>query len=372
MSEQKKIGVALLGTGFGQKIHLPALQIHPQVEVVAIYNRNLDKARSIASEHNILTASNNLAEIYKSPKVDAVSISTPPFLHYDMAKDALDAGKHIFIEKPLNLNVYETKELYYLAQKKNLIACADFEFRFVPAWQLLKEYLDDNYVGNIRLIKIDWLVVSRANPQRPWNWYSLKEEGGGALGAIGSHVFDYIHWLFGEVGYVSGYLGCAINERPDPLDNDRLKPVTADDTSLITLELTDGTPVQINLSSVTYQGRGHWVEIYGDKGTLVLGSDNLKDYVHGFKLYGSKGGETLEQIPVPQRLEFPKTYTDGRLAPVLRVVDRFVNNIYQQQNQAPSLKEGVYSQLLMDLTYQSHQQKQWVKVPRLNDFLTAL
>ena len=125
MSEQKKIGVALLGTGFGQKIHLPALQIHPQVEVVAIYNRNLDKARSIASEHNILMASNNLAEIYKSPKVDAVSISTPPFLHYDMAKDALDAGKHIFIEKPLNLNVYETKELYYLAQKKNLIACAD-------------------------------------------------------------------------------------------------------------------------------------------------------------------------------------------------------------------------------------------------------
>ena len=174
MSEQKKIGVALVGTGFGQKIHLPALQIHPQIEVVAVYNRDLDKARSIASEHNILMASNNLAEIYNSPHVDAVSISTPPFLHFDMAKEALDAGKHIFLEKPLNLNVYETRELYYLAEKKQLIVTTDFEFRFVPAWQLLKEYLDNNHVGDIRLIKIDWLVTSRANPQRPWNWYSPK------------------------------------------------------------------------------------------------------------------------------------------------------------------------------------------------------
>ena len=369
MSKQGKIGVALVGTGFGQKIHLPAFQIHPDTEVVALYHRDLEKANSIALEHNIPIASDDLKAICTAETVDVVSISTPPFLHYEMAKLALEHRKHILLEKPLNLNAYETRDLYRLAQQKGLIAMADFEFRFVPAWQLLAEYLQQDYVGDIRLIKIDWLVTSRANPERAWNWYSLKEQGGGALGAIGSHVFDYISWLFGEIGMISGYLGCTIPQRPDPKDNNQLKPVTADDTSLIMLELTNGIPVNVSLSSVTYQGRGHWLEIYGEKGTLVLGSDNLKDYVHGFKLYGSQDGNSLEEIGVPQRLDFPKVYSDGRLAPVLRVVDKLVQNIRNQTNMAPSLREGVYSQLLMDLTHQSHQQKQWLRVPNLDDFL---
>lgn len=369
MNQQGKIGVAIVGTGFGQKIHLPGFQIHPETEVVAIYHRDLDKAKSIASEHNIPLASDNLEEICASPEVDVVSISTPPFLHYQMATLALEHGKHILLEKPLNLDAYETRDLYRLAQKKGLIAMADFEFRFIPAWQLLAEYLQQDYVGNIRLIKIDWLVTSRANPDRPWNWYSLKDQGGGALGAIGSHVFDYISWLFGEITSISGYLGCAITQRPDPLDNDQLKIVTADDTSLIMAELYNGTPIQITLSSVTYQGRGHWVEIYGEKGTLVLGSSNLKDYVHGFKLYSSDGNNPLKEIDIPSRLAFPQVYTDGRLAPFIRVIEQLVTNIRNKTNIAPSLKEGIYSQLLMDLIQQSYQQKQWLQVPNLNDFL---
>ena len=369
MSKQGKIGVAIVGTGFGQKIHLPAFQIHPETEVVAIYHRNLDKAKAIASEHNIPLASNDLQQICSSEQVDVISISTPPFLHYEMAKLALENNKHILLEKPINLDAYQTRELYRLAQQRNLIAMPDFEFRFIPAWQLLAEYLQKDYVGNIRLIKIDWLVTSRANPNRPWNWYSLKEQGGGVLGAIGSHVFDYISWLFGDIDSLSGYLGCAINERPDPLDDNQLKPVSADDTSLIMLELSNGTPVQVNLSSVTYQGRGHWVEVYGEKGTLVLGSENLKDYVHGFKLYASDGNNPLEEIKVPSRLAFPQVYPDGRLAPVIRVVNQLVENIITKTNTAPLLREGIYSQLLMDLTHQSHQQKQWLKVPKLDDFL---
>ncbi|MGI0481887.1 Gfo/Idh/MocA family protein [Geminocystis sp. CENA526] len=354
---ENKIKVAIVGTGFGKQIHLPAFQIHPRTEVTAIYHRDLNKARSIAQEYNIPYAMDNYENICSSPNVDVVSISTPPFLHYEMAKIALENDKHILLEKPLNLNSNETKKLWNLAQEKGKIAVADFEFRFIPAWQLLKEYLEQDFVGKTRLIKIDWLVASRANPQRAWNWYSVKEKGGGVLGAIGSHVFDYINWLFGEVATISAHLSCSIEQRPDPLSNKELKPVTADDTCLITLRLKDGTPVQINLSSVTYQGRGHWVEIYGEKGTLVLGSSNLKDYVHGFKLFASNGDKPLTEVEIPKRLAFPQVYTDGRLAPFIRVVDRLVENIDYNINNAPSLKEGFYSQLLMDLSHQSHEEK---------------
>ena len=368
--QKSKIGVALVGTGFGQKIHLPGFKEHPRTEVVAVYNPDLNKAQAIAQSHNIPAAFDDLQKIVSSPEVDGVSISTPPFLHYKMAKLTLEAGKHLLLEKPMNLSAQETKHLYHLAAQKGLVATADFEFRFVPAWQLLAEHLDQGFVGEKRLIKIDWLVTSRANPEREWNWYSQKEKGGGALGAIGSHAFEYISWLFGPVKRLCADLSCAVPERPDPKSG-QLKLVDADDTCLIMLELADGTPCQVALSSVTYQGRGHWVEVYGDRGTLVLGSDNLKDYVHGFCLQAAPAGKSLAEVEIPKRLAFPQVYTDGRLAPFIRVVDRWVQSIDEGQSLTPSLREGVYSQLLMDLTHQSNEGKCWVDVPEIEEFLSA-
>jgi predicted dehydrogenase len=367
---QPKIGVAVVGTGFGQTIHLPGFEHHHRTEVRAVYHRDLAKAKAIANAHHIPFVSNELEKIISLPEIDAVSISTPPFLHYEMAKMVLEAGKHLLLEKPITMNALEAKELYHLAAKKGVIVTTDFEFRFVPAWQLLAEHLQQGYVGKKRLIKIDWLVEGRANPDRPWNWYSRQDMGGGALGAIGSHAFDYINWLFGSVKQLSGHLSCAITERHDPKSGGELKPVDADDTCLIMLELNDGTPCQISISSVTYQGRGHWLEIYGDKGTLVLGSDNLKDYIHGFHLMAAPTGKPLKEVAIPQHLEFPQVFTDGRLAPFIRVVDRWVEAIDTGKSLTPSLREGVYSQLLMDLTHQSHQNKSWVDVPDLDNYLT--
>lgn len=366
-----QIGVAVVGTGFGQKIHIPGFKHHHRTEVVAVYNRDPDKAKRIADENQIEYAYSDLNQLLASPEVAAVSISTPPFLHYEMAKQVLEADKHLLLEKPMAMNANQVKELYHLAQKKGLVAIADFEFRYVPTWMSLADYLKNDYVGKKRLIKIDWLVTSRANPEREWNWYSRRDAGGGALGAVASHAFDYIHWLFGSVSRLCGYLNCAIPKRPDPQDGGKMKPVDADDTCMIMLELADGTPVQLSISSVTYSGRGHWVEIYGEKGTLVLGSSNLNDYVRGFELSAAPAGKPLQKVKIPQEYEFPRVFNDGRLAPFIRVVDRFVSSIDAGRSFVPSLKEGVYSQLLMDLTHQSHEQKCWVNVPELDRFLDS-
>ncbi len=101
--------------------------------------------------------------------------------------------------------------------------------------------------------------------------------------------------------------------------------------------------------------------MYGDRGTLVLGSNNQKDYVHGFKLWGSQQGEPLAELEIPERLEFPKVYDDGRIAPFIRIVDRWVQGIDQGRAVAPSLEDGVYSQKLMDLVHQSSQTGSWVE-----------
>ena len=370
-TEKRALGVAVAGTGFGEKIHIPGFQAHPDTQVVAVYHRDINKAKAIAQSHHIPQAGDRLEDILALPDVEAVSISTPPFLHYEMAKLALQAGKHLLLEKPTTLSATEARELYQLAVANNVVAMMDFEFRFVPAWQLFAEYLAEDYVGQKRLIKIDWLVSSRADASRPWNWYAQKDKGGGALGAVGSHAFDYISWLFGPVRRLCGQLSTAIPERPDPAEDGKLKPVDADDTCLVMLELADGTPCQVCISSVTYQGRGHFVEVYGDRGTLVLGSENQKDYVHGFRLLAAPAGKPLTEVEIPNRLIFSRNYSDGRLAPFIRVVDQWVQGIDAGKAMIPSLGEGVYSQLLMDLTHQSHETGSWVNVPSLETFLAG-
>lgn len=358
----KTIGVALIGTGFGQKVHLPALRSNPHIEVLAVYHRDIERAKAIAHQHNIPQAYSTTDEILSLQDIQAVSISTPPFLHYEMAKTALNAGKHILLEKPTTLNASQAKELHQLATQRNLIATMNFEFRYIPAWQRLSELLQEKYIGNIRYAKVDWLVSSRADASRPWNWYAQKECGGGALGAIGSHAFDYVTWLMGDIQRVSARLSTSITDRPDPSANNQLKPVTADDTCNILLELANQVPVQVCLSSVAMQGRGHFVEIYGDRGTLLLGSDNQKDYVHGFKLLGSQNNEPLTELTIPDRLAFSKTYDDGRIAPITRVVDQWVHSIQTGETHSPSLKEGVTSQIIMDACHESHATDRWVTI----------
>ncbi|MFZ9738297.1 MAG: Gfo/Idh/MocA family protein [Prochlorotrichaceae cyanobacterium] len=365
-SPSAPLGVAVVGTGFGQKVHIPGFQTHDRTQVVAVYHREPAKAAAIADAHHIPHGCSDLDTLLALPEVEAVSLATPPFLHFAMAKAILKAGKHLLLEKPTTLTVDEAIALQALATDRNLQVVMDFEYRVVPEWQYFQELIAQNYVGTPYLIRIDWLMSSRANPQRAWNWYARKDQGGGALGSLGSHSFDYIPWLFGPVRRLQAHLSTAIRERPDPLQHNQLKPVDSDDTCLLTLELEKGTPLQLAISSVSQNGRGHWIEVYGDRGTLILGSPSQTDYIYGFKIQGAAAGDTLKEFPLPDRFAFPHAYPDGRLSAFLRIIDRFVKSIYSQQPVAPSLQEGIYSQLLMDLTHQSDRTGQWVSVPALN------
>jgi predicted dehydrogenase len=363
------LGVAVVGTGFGQKVHIPGFQTHDRTQVVAVYHRDPHTAATIAEAHHIPHGCSDLDTLLALPSVQAVSLATPPFLHFPMAKAILKAGKHLLLEKPTTLTVNEALALHQLASDRNLRVVMDFEYRVVPAWQYFQELLAQSYVGTPYLIRIDWLMSSRANPQRSWNWYARKDLGGGALGSLGSHSFDYIPWLFGPVRRLQAHLSTAIRERPDPVQHNQLKPVDSDDTCLLTLELAQGTPIQLAISSVTHNGRGHWIEVYGDRGTLVLGSPSQTDYIYGFKIWGAPAGEALQELPLPDRLAFVHAYPDGRLSAFLRIIDRFVQAIDTQQEVTPGLREGIYSQLLMDLTHQSDRQGTWVNVPSLETLL---
>jgi predicted dehydrogenase len=378
------VGIAIVGTGFGQKVHIPALQDIPTAKIMAVYHRDRPRAEAIAQRHGIPIACDRLDPILDHPEIQGVAISTPPFLHYEMARRVLNAKKHLFLEKPMTMDLSEAKTLYALAQHHQRAVALNFEFRFVPAWMHLHQLLSQGYVGTPRLISIQWIVPGRADPQRPWSWHAAKALGGGSLGALGSHSFDYIHWLFGPIQRLTAHLATHILTRPNPSSGEP-KLVDADDSCALTLELASGALVQLSISATAYAGRGHWIEVYGDRGTLVLGSNHPTDYVHGFTLQGSQGGSPLAPLAIPAHLEFPKTYTDGRIAPVTRVFQTWLDamaigaaapaKLGRSETSAtsmpltPDIREGVATQLLMDLARDSHQRRTWVEVPDLGSIL---
>ena len=351
-ARSRPLGVAIAGLGFGEKVHLPALRDCPLTEPVALWHprpERLEQACSVSG----LPGFSAFEALLADPRVEALVIATPPEPRFALAEAAIAAGKHLLLEKPVALDAGQIEELQRQAIAAGVCVAVDFEYRAVPAFQQLKAALENNPVGTPWLVKLDWLMGSRADASRPWNWYSQRAAGGGVLGSLGTHAFDTLHWLLGPTRSLSASRSLAIPHRPLADGSARLGAVDAEDIALLQLELETGSgrrlPAQVSLAAVTRPGRGYWIEIYGSEGSLVLGSPNQADYVHGFQLQQAGPGGSLEPIAADPQLAFPHTWPDGRVAPVRRLIQWWAEAIREGRPMLPGLAEAALSQRVCDL-----------------------
>ncbi len=355
-NNKKKISVALAGLGFGEKVHLPALISNKGMTPLALWHPREERLKESCEKHG-LKGYQDWSKLIKDPEIDAIILTTPPEPRYELAREALLAGKHLLLEKPVALEATQIADLQRLAMKHHLSVAVDFEYRAVPLFMQAKKILSEAILGDLWLVKLDWLMSSRADETRPWNWYSLAEKGGGVIGALGTHAFDLLHWLIGPTTSLGGQISTSIRQRPSYEDN-TLKKVSSEDVALGQLELSSFNqnaivPAQVTLSAIARNGRGCWLEIYGSKGTLLLGSDNQKDYVHGFGLWISKGGDQLVRVNPDKEFGFSKTWTDGRIAPVSRIQGWWGESIRNNQPMVPGLTEGLASQQVCEKLQES-------------------
>ena len=256
--------VAIAGLGFGEKVHLEALKASPAWEPVALWHPRQQRLEAATASHG-LQGFSDFDALLSDPGIDAVVIATPPAPRFALAKAALEAGKHLMLEKPVGLDGDEVAALERLALQRGPCVGVDFEYRAVPLFQQLAQLLKQGILGEPWLVKLDWLMASRADAGRPWSWYSSAAEGGGVLGALGTHAFDMLHWLIGPTQSLSAQLSTAISHRPDPASG-QPRPVDAEDVALIQLQLLGAAgqrvPAQMTLASVTRAGRGFWLELY--------------------------------------------------------------------------------------------------------------
>src|SRR5450755_3929567 len=194
----KQIRTAIFGTGFMGRVHLEAVRRTESVETTAIFGRNADTARRLGAGFGVSTVATDDREILRDPTIAAVHICTPNAQHFSMAKDALNAGKHVLCEKPLATSVEEGEELVSLAAKQGLRNCVCHNLRHYPMVQQMRRLCEAGDLGEILLVQgtysQDWLLYDT-----DWNWRVDTKAGGPSrcMADIGSHWFDMAEHVTG-------------------------------------------------------------------------------------------------------------------------------------------------------------------------------
>ncbi|HEV7767176.1 MAG TPA: Gfo/Idh/MocA family oxidoreductase [Thermoanaerobaculia bacterium] len=257
-------GIGIIGTGWGARVQAPTFR-EAGLSVVAIAGHNAERTQAIADDLG-LRAHGDWREILAAPDVDLVSIVTPPSEHLEMALAALEAGKHVLLEKPTAMNAAEAQKLVEVAERyPELVTLIDHELRFLPCWREARERMADE-IGNIRYAEVRYSSPARGDRTREWNWWSDAERGGGVWGAVGSHFSDALRYFGLEPESALALTHSTIEERPY---GDAMRKVTADDFMSVNLRLRGGAVAAMTFSAVSAgPDESSMLIIHGERGAM--------------------------------------------------------------------------------------------------------
>jgi len=269
------VGIGIIGTGFARTTQIPGFRDCMGAKVVAISSRSRERGEAIAKEFGIEHFTDDWHELVAHPDVDLVSVVTPPSTHMEIALAALDHRKAVLCEKPMALNAAETARMVEKANSTGVLALIDHELRFLNGRRVMRGMLQSGAIGSVRHVNYVFRSDYRGLADRAWDWWSDETMGGGALGAIGSHVVDSYRWMLTtEVTEVLGMLTTHIKQRPEK-GNGGLRDVTADDEAKLLFKFSDGphTEGATGAASISVVESGQYenrLEIYGTKGALMV------------------------------------------------------------------------------------------------------
>ena len=292
------VRVGIIGTGFARRVQLPGLALVPGVRVTAIASGRRVTAEAVATEFQIPRVCDDGVELAAAPDVDLVIVSSTPPTHARFSIAALEAGKHVLCEKPMALNAAEAEMMLEVSRRRPGMAHIDHELRYEPNRREVRNLIQAETIGRVQHIELTLKPYLRGDgrPQTssaPWTWWFDAGQGGGILGAVGSHLIDLCRfWTDSEITDVGGGVATFVPDREDAVGVRRA--VTADDFASLVLRLGSGAVATITLSAVAHHGPGHFGQITGSHGTIILTGET--------KLETGPPGEPLRDVSVPDEL----------------------------------------------------------------------
>ncbi|HBF37694.1 MAG TPA: dehydrogenase [Firmicutes bacterium] len=377
----KKFKVGIIGLGFIGMVHLEALRRLDNIEVIAVSETDLTKAKAC----NVKKVYEHWEELVADPEIEVVHNCTPNHFHFAINQACLKAGKHVLSEKPLAMDSRETFELTQLATANGLKAGVNFAYRYYPMVQWAKDLIRTGYLGKIKTVHgrylQDWLMFDT-----DYNWRVEENLGGRAraLGDIGSHWCDLACYLTGlEIQEVMADYVTILPVRQRP----RLKVETFQqqkaDTEPISVTTDDWAAVLLHFEQnvvgnfiVSQVSAGHKndleIEIDGSLRSLFWRQEDPEHLV-----IGERGGanHTLYKDPavMPEAVQalthFPSGHPEGFPDAVKNNFIQFYSALQEQptaQEQAtadyPTFNDGHRITKAIEGIIQSSVEKKWIQI----------
>lgn len=375
------LGVGMLGYGFIGKVHaycyknLGLFYDPPKItgRLVGVCTKSPASAQKGVEQAGFEFGTTRMEDLLQRSDIQVIHICTPNDLHKEEMIAALEAGKHVYCDKPLARTTEEALEIEQVARKHpDCKVGMTFQYRHIPALLRARELVDQGFIGRPLTFRIAYLHSGYVDPQRPLSWrLSSEKSGGGALLDLGSHVLDLLRFLLGEVSQVSAASETFVKERPVSAGSSEKGPVKVDDHTLMILRMCSGALGTLEASRVaTGMNDEVRIEIHGDQGALMFnGQDPNWLYVYDSKdvggdYGGSRGFKKIEALGrYPKPAGFPgEKFSVGWLQFHIACLYAFLCAVADGREPSPSLDDGVKAQRIASASQESHRTGQWASV----------
>ncbi|OOY14489.1 Gfo/Idh/MocA family oxidoreductase [Thioclava sp. DLFJ4-1] len=387
----KTLNIGLIGSGFMGQAHADAfnrvkllyrdLPAQPHLYMLADASEELatDAARRFGFEH----ATGDWRKLVNDPNIDVVDITSPNMMHHEMAMAAIEAGKHVYCEKPLSVTLAEAEEMTAAAEAKGVKTMVAFNNIKTPAAMLAKQIIDAGEIGQPIRFR-GWFDQGFFNdPDLPFSWRCTRREAGsGALGDLGSHVISVAQYLMGDIESTIAQTQTFFPTRPVPQgaggysakagkDADR-REVENEDQIQTMIRFASGAGGTIEASRVS-AGKvfGVYWEISGTEGTIIMDGERFNELK--VARYGEekrdRGFKTLlAGSQVPQFAAFfPFDFAGGGLGyfdvKVIEVRD-LIEGIVSSVDCYPDFRFGLENERIIDAMERSLETRGWETVTR--------
>ena len=307
MAERIRLGIigASPTVGWAHRSHLPAIVASPEFELTAVCTTRIETANESARQYGARLAFDDYQEMLAHPEIDAVAVVLRVPAHYQITKDALNAGKHVFTEWPLGRTLEEAEwplgrtleeaeELAGLAKAKGVKVVVGLQARAAPAVLQMKQLVEEGYVGEI--MSCSMRLIRGGVLERPSGrtWQRDDELGATTLTIAAGHSIDALRFVVGDFSEVSTVVSTQCVQWFET-DTQQYLDVTAPDNILVSGKLANGAVVSAHVASIPWAGSGYRLEIYGREGTLVATSEDSPQ-LGPVRLEGARGGDELEEL----------------------------------------------------------------------------
>ncbi|OGA47835.1 MAG: hypothetical protein A3F74_02810 [Betaproteobacteria bacterium RIFCSPLOWO2_12_FULL_62_58] len=366
MASSSRLRVGLIGANgrWGPWAHVPALKGLPETELYAVCTAHADTAQAAADKLGVKRAYSDDKAMDADPQVEAALVAVRVPAHYLLAKNALEAGKHVYCEWPLGANTREAEELAALARQKKLVTMVGLQRRASPAYLYMRELIRDGYVGEMLSVNMTLMnsgVLTRTSDR---TWQRDAKLGANPLTITFGHAIDAVLMVAGELTEVTALISTRV---PQWFETDTKKYVdtTAPDNIMIQGRLENGAVISANVGVQPYHGAGYRLEIYGKDGTLaMIGGGEAGQEAKRKIMGGHKDDQALKELPVPERLKWvpEEVRKVGRAYDVGQMWVNFSKAIRNGKSVEPDFDHAVRRHRMLDAIVRASETGQRQKV----------